>query len=163
MSVFTEKDFDALSSLGLFIFASSIAGLISSYIWGKLADRSSKKVLLISALTSAVGFALLLVMINAQPEWLHAIYTLPIMLFVLMVAYQGVRLGRATHLVDMATTETRADYTAVSNTIIGLLLLLGSAFGWIAEILGLAWVFGLFLAMSLLAAVSALQLNEVQS
>lgn len=37
------------------------------------------------------------------------------------VAHQGARIGRKTYLVDMADSGNRASYTAVSNTVVGLL------------------------------------------
>lgn len=53
------------------------------------------------------------------------LYVLPAIHFFLMISYQGVRLGRSTHIVDMADPETRAAYTALSNSIIGIVLLGG--------------------------------------
>ncbi len=55
-----------------------------------------------------------------QP-WLAWFY--PLAFFVLSVAHSGVRIGRKTYLVDMAGGTKRTDYTAVSNTVIGVLLL----------------------------------------
>ncbi len=55
------------------------------------------------------------------------------LLFALMVSYQGVRLGRSTHLVDMAGSDRRESYTAISNTVIGVLLVVGGIFGVIAH------------------------------
>lgn len=76
---------------------------------------------------------------------------------------RGVRLGRSTHLVDMASEDTRAAYTALSNTIIGVLLLAGSGFSLIAHLFGTATVIALFAAMSLAAALFAFSLKEVQA
>ena len=85
------------------------------------------------------------------------------MIFILMIAYQGVRLGRSTHLVDMATAETRAAYTALSNTIIGTVLILGGGFSLVASFAGLTAVIAILGAMSAVAALFALGLDEVQS
>lgn len=78
------------------------------------------------ALVAGAGLAELTM---AGTVWFHAFA-----LFLLAFAHQGVRLGRATYVVDLATQETRAAYTAVSNTVIGVLLLAfgalaGAAFG----------------------------------
>jgi O-antigen/teichoic acid export membrane protein len=80
-----------------------------------------------------------------------------------MVAYQGVRIGRSTHVVDMASAEDRAAYVAISNTAVGVLLLVGSAFGWIAQAAGEAAVLALFAGMCVGAAVLAHGLDEVQA
>ena len=87
---------------------------------------------------------------------------MPAALFVLMLAHQGVRLGRSTHVVDMADEDSRAAYTALSNTIIGVLLLAGGVFGLIAEVIGYAGVLGLFALMCLAAIAAAASLREVQ-
>jgi hypothetical protein len=83
-------------------------------------------------------------------------------LFILMVAYQGVRLGRSTHIVDMADEDRRAAYTALSNSIIGLLLLLGGVFGVLSELAGPASVMAVFSLMCVGSAVLARGLEEVQ-
>ena len=152
---------EAFGGLGLLVIASALAGLVSSYVWGRLADVSSRKVLALTALAAALSLALTVGL--SQTGLLQAVWALPAVLFGLMVSYQGVRLGRSTHLVDMATEDTRAAYTALSNTVIGLLLLAGGAFGLVAEAFGEAVVLALFAAMSLAAVLAALSLNEVQA
>lgn len=146
--------------LGFLIFASASAGLLSAYIWGRLADRSSRKVLIYSGVVSSI--ALFASAIANVFGYLHTAYVLPGLLFVLMIAYQGVRLGRSTHLVDMANEETRAAYTALSNTIIGVILLLGSAFSVIAHAFSPAAVLWPMAIMCALASLVSLRLNEVQ-
>jgi O-antigen/teichoic acid export membrane protein len=83
-------------------------------------------------------------------------------LFVLMIAYHGVRSGRSTYLVDMAPADNRAGYTAVSNTVIGVILLASGVFGFIANLAGPIWAVALFAGMSLAATVTAIGLNEVE-
>ncbi len=154
-------DQNAFGGLGLLVIASALAGLLSSYVWGRLADRSSRKVLIFTA--GAASLALLATLGLHALSLLGEIWALPLVLFGLMIAYQGVRLGRSTHLVDMATPETRAAYTALSNTIIGILLLLGGAFSLVAEYAGEAVTLMCLCAMSLLAIPAAIGLNQVQN
>ena len=149
-----------LGGLGLLVIASAGAGLLSSYVWGRLADRSSRKVLILTA--AAATLALLTTLgLNAAGR-LQDVWALPLVLFVLMIAYQGVRLGRSTHLVDMASQDNRAAYTALSNTIIGTLLILGGGFSIVAHMAGEAAVVGLLAVMSALAIPVAMGLEEVQ-
>lgn len=150
----------AFEGLGFLVLASSGAGLVSSFVWGRLADRSSRKVLLISALAGAV--ALGATAFAAMTGALAAIWVLPVLLFGLMISYQGVRLGRSTHLVDMASEDTRAAYTALSNTIIGVILLAGSVFGIIAQAFGEEAVMALMAVLCLIGGVFAFRLEEVQ-
>jgi len=149
-----------LGGLGLLVIASAGAGLLSSYVWGRLADRSSRKVLILTA--AAATLALLTTLgLNAAGR-LQDVWALPLVLFVLMIAYQGVRLGRSTHLVDMASQDNRAAYTALSNTIIGTLLILGGGFSIVAHMAREAAVLGLLAVMSALAIPVAMGLEEVQ-
>jgi hypothetical protein len=152
---------DGFSGLGLLIIASAGAGLLSSYVWGRLSDKSSRKVLILTA--GAATLALCTTLYLNAAGLLGADWALPLVLFVLMIAYQGVRLGRSTHLVDMTSQDTRAAYTALSNTIIGVLLLLGGVFSLVAEYAGEAMVLGLLAVLSALALLVAPGLEEVQS
>lgn len=150
-----------LQTLGFFVLASAVASLLSGWVWGRFSDRSSRKVLISTGIISGVILAACTAIIVTgviAPQ-----IALPVGLFGLMLAYQGVRLGRSTHLVDMATEDTRAAYTALSNTIIGVLLLAGSGFGVLADVTNLAVVLGLMAAMCGLAALFAIKLDEVQA
>jgi len=153
---------DTFNQLGLLIFASAGASLLSSFVWGKLADRSSKQVLLYSGIVSAISLVTLVLIAIFFSDLLQNLYTLPILLFILMVSYQGVRLGRSVHLVDMTKDENRAHFTAISNTVIGLVLLAGSVFGLIAQWFGSIWVVSIFATMCLLGSWFCRTLNDVQ-
>lgn len=151
-----------LGALGPFVLASALAAILSTYIWGRLSDRSSRRVLGLSGLCSTVALAGTAILGFVGEDWVRNPYVLPTLLFVLMIAYQGVRIGRSTHLVDMTDESRRAAYTALSNTIIGVVLVAGGVFGFIAGITGEASVLALFAAMSLGAVVTARGLREVQ-
>ncbi|CAO1649465.1 MFS transporter [Parasphingorhabdus sp. NYA22] len=151
---------EGYDKLGFLVLASALASLCSSFVWGRLSDRSSRKVLIFSGIVATV--------ILTATSWLAFAgtlsggYILPVLLFGLMIAYQGVRLGRSTHLVDMAGKDTRAAYTALSNTIIGLLLLAGGLFSLIAHMYGGEAVLAVMAGMSGLAILAAWGLEEVQ-
>lgn len=151
---------EGYEKLGFLVLASALASLLSSFVWGRLSDRSSRKVLMFSAMVAAI--------ILAATSWLAFAgalaggYIMPILLFGLMISYQGVRLGRSTHLVDMADAGTRAAYTALSNTVIGLLLLAGGVFSLVANWFGGEVVLAIMAGMSGLAILAAWGLVEVQ-
>ncbi|SEP99874.1 hypothetical protein SAMN05428995_102267 [Loktanella sp. DSM 29012] len=146
--------------LGALVLASAIASLLSSYVWGRLSDRSSRRVLLYAGL--AGGGVLSVV---ALLDWLGGIGApgvIPLALFGLMIAYNGVRQGRSTHLVDMADAADRAPYTALSNTVVGVVLFAaGAAFAGIASV-SVPLVIALFAVMCWTASALSLGLNEVQ-
>ncbi|MCA9876320.1 MAG: MFS transporter, partial [Thermomicrobiales bacterium] len=152
-----------LGTLGTFMVASAAASLASTYIWGRLADRSSRRVLMFAAALASVANAVAAFTALVMPDRLAAGWFLPAMLFVLMIAHQGVRLGRSVHIVDMADVDNRATYTALSNSVVGVILLAGGVFGLIAQWLGIGVVLGIFTLMAALAIVMASRLDEVQS
>lgn len=145
--------------LGALVLASSIASLLSSWIWGRMADRSSRKVLMFSGIAGAAALlaAVLLDLAGAS----GTVWALPLVLFVLMIAYHGVRQGRSIYLVDMAPTDSRATYTAVSNTVIGILLLGSGIFGALASLAGPQVTLLIFAAMSLAAIWVTKGLHEI--
>ncbi len=149
-------------ALGPFVLAAASASVLSTYVWGRLSDRSSRRVLVLSAVVAAGALGTCAVLGIAAPQWMRNDVVLPTLLFVLTISYQGVRIGRATHLVDMASAEKRGAYTALSNTIVGALLVAGGIFGAIAGWAGEAVVLALFAAMCVAAAIAARGLNEVQ-
>ena len=151
-----------LGQLGAFVIASALASVGSTYIWGRLSDVSSRKVLSMAAAAGALALTVAAALGWLAPERLQNYLVGPALLFVLMIAYQGVRLGRSTHIVDMADEQTRASYTAISNTIVGVLLMLGSGFGLLAVWAGEAAVLCVFALMCFVAVFSALTLEEVQ-
>ncbi|MBO9431677.1 MFS transporter [Sulfitobacter sp. R18_1] len=146
--------------LGALVLASALASLVSSYVWGRLSDMSSRRVLMLTGIVGALAMAL------AVGLWFlglaQAVWAMPAVLFILMIAYHGVRQGRSTYLVDMAPKDQRAAYAAVSNTVIGLLLLLAGVLGGGAALIGAQATLMLFTVMALAAAVFAHWLPEVE-
>ncbi len=149
--------------LGPFVVASALAAVTSSFFWGRLADRSSRTVLTLAGVIAALSLGTATAFAIIKPELLAGTLILPALHFVLMIAHQGVRLGRSVHIVDMATPALRAPYTALSNTVIGVILLSGSVFGVIAHVAGRAAVLGIFAGMALGGALAARFLKEVQA
>ncbi|MTI63367.1 MFS transporter [Methylophaga sp.] len=152
---------ESITGLGWLLLASSVASLLSSYVWGRLSDRSSRKVLLLAGLGG--GVSLTLTVIASQGNWLSLPWLLPFLLFSLMIAYGGVRLGRSVHLVDIADQDKRAIYTALSNTIIGIILMLTSLFSIIASLYGEVVVLAVFALMSFASMASAYLMREAQA
>jgi len=151
-----------LDHLGAFVIGSALAGVVSTYAWGRLADQSSRNVLFWASIVANLFLTTAGLSGILLPKLAHSAYWLPVLLFGLMIAYKGVRLGRSTHLVDMADPELRSAYTALSNTIIGVLLILGGGFGVLAEYVGSAVVLLVFAGMCAVAGILALGLEEVQ-
>ena len=148
--------------LGAFIAAAGAAGLVSAPFWGRFADASSKSVMIVAALiTSGIGI------VTALSAWFVPALTetywfLPLGFFVLSVAHAGVRVGRKTYVVNLGGGNKRTDYVAISNSVIGVLLLLVGSVGALAPLITQAGVIGLLALMGLAGAVLGLSLPEVE-
>ena len=121
--------------LALFVLASGLAAALSSGFWGRFSDRSSRSVLVTAALlASSLGTLVFLLDLGG---FLHRFTWLaPLAFFFLAIAHSGIRVGRKTYLLDMASGVRRTDYVAVSNSVIGLVLLLGGTVGFLAPAIG---------------------------
>ena len=152
---------EALALLGVFIVLEGLAGLVSSPVWGRWSDRSSRQVF-----AAASALAALLSIAVAAAAWADlsgttAMVFYPLAFFGLGVAHAGVRLGRKTYLVDMAEGNQRTDYVAVSNTVIGALLLLTGALGAAAALVSVPGTVLLLGLCGLIGAAMSLRLKEV--
>lgn len=135
--------------LGAFVVSAGVASLVSGPIWGRFADVSSRRVMIAAALvTSGTGIATFLVD-KLFPELSATVWFLPLAYFVLSVAHSGVRIGRKTYVVNLASGNQRTDYVAISNTTIGVLLLLVGSVGLLTPIITNAGVIGLLALMGL--------------
>ncbi len=150
----------SLANLGWFVALSGIASLLSGPFWGKFADTSSRAVLLLTAGVTALLCAGASILSYTGSQWL-----LPLsmgLFFLLALVHQGVRLGRKTYLVDLAEGNRRTDYVAVSNTVIGIMLLLGGLLGAIVAQYSITVVLALLATASLLAVPIGKGLPEAQ-
>lgn len=112
-----------------FIVAGGLAAMLGSPVWGRMADSSSRRVMIIAAAASAaLGLGVAITGWRASELLAHA-WVLPLAYFLLSVAHEGVRVGRKTYLVDIAEGARRTDYVAVSNSAIGVVLLVFGAIG----------------------------------
>lgn len=149
-----------LTGLGALVLASAAASFVSSFIWGRLSDRSSRIVLALSGGVAALALTAMLAL--AAAGLATTVWAGPAVLFILMLAYHGVRQGRSTYLVDMSPDSDRATYAAVANLSIGLILLAVGAFGGGLGTVGPVWAIAGFAAMAAAGGALAMTLREVE-
>jgi MFS family permease len=157
----TQQHSDGVTGLGLLIIASGLAASLSAPVWGRMGDRSSRRVMVIaSAAVGVTGLATGLA--DSAAPWLMSNHWITALLFLLItVFHSGVRLGRKIYLVDMAAQDTRSAYVAVSNTVIGVAMLFGGAIGLLGDVLRTSSVIAVLGAASLLAAFYIVRMEEV--
>jgi hypothetical protein len=153
---------DGIATLGMFIIANGLASSLSAPVWGKLADASSKSVMIRAALLSAALGIVMFIIVMFIPVLRVNHWIYPLAYFILGIAHSGVRLGRKTYVVDMAGGNKRTDYVAVSNTVIGLILLLTGFIGALASVISVAGVVLVLSLLGLLGALLGRSLPEVQ-
>ena len=115
------------SLLGSFLLAGGLASSLSAPAWGVMADRSSRRVMNVAALLASVLGLTVFALVRWRAELVANPWVFPVFFFCLGVAHAGVRVGRKTYIVDLAGGVKRTDYVSVSNTLIGLVLLLVGA------------------------------------
>jgi MFS family permease len=150
-----------LLGLGALIVANGLATSVSAPFWGYLGDRSSRQVMALAAAGAGLLGIFTFAAVTLDWTWATGELGLAAIFLVLNVMHGGVRLGRKVYLVDMATGENRAAYVAVSNTVIGVLMLVGGLIGLIGDWLGAPATVLLLGLLSLLAAVFIRGLPEV--
>lgn len=158
-----EKAGGELSLLALFILANGLASSLSAMVWGRWADRSSRRVLVAAAALASTLAAGVFAIAQTLPEISSSPWTYAGAFFVLGFAHSGVRAGRKTYLVDMAEGNKRTDYVAVSNTAIGVVLLASVALAPLVEPLGPAGVLLLLALLGFAGAALGLGLPEVET
>ncbi|WP_217912660.1 MFS transporter [Miltoncostaea marina] len=142
-----EAGVDA-SGLGAFLVASGVAAVAGNPVWGWATDHASDRaVMTVAGMigTLAAVLAVALMLADAGGELAYAG-----VVFVAVVAQEGVRLGRKAYLVTAAPPRERPLYVALANTIIGVLMIAFALLGVLAQAAGVAAAVGAVLALSVL-------------
>lgn len=154
-------DTGSFRDLGLLVIAAGLASGLSAAVWGRFSDRSSRWVMVAAGgITGTVGLTVAALAALAPSHWPLGELVI-IGFFILSVAHAGVRLGRKTYLVDMSTIDTRAAHVALSNTVIGILLLSGGAIGVVGDVLGTPIALAILALLALAGAATAYRLDDL--
>jgi MFS family permease len=156
-----EEGQGAGGALAAFILASGLASALSSVFWGRFSDRSSRSVLVAAAvMASTLGF--LVFLMDAAGSVARLPWVPPLAYFLLAIAHSGIRVGRQTYILDMAGGARRTDYVAVSNSVIGAVLLASSVLGFLAPVVGPGGMLLILSLMGFAGAWGGRRLPEVQ-
>ena len=158
--VLAHREGANLAGLGAFIVASGGAALVGGRVSGMWSDRSSKTTMSGAAAVASVVILLLVASAQFAPHGVNA-WVMPLGFFLVNLAHTTVRVARKTYLVDMCEGDRRTLITGVSNTVMGIVLLIVgaissaiAAFGPQAALLFLA-------AMGFAGVIGAARLKDV--
>jgi len=133
--------------LGWLIIANGLAASLSAPLLGKLADQNSRNVMAVAALLAVTVGVVTWYVVSYHADWPRAASSVAVF-FLVSLLHGAVRLGRKVYLVDMADNQNRARYVAVSNTVVGIAMLLGGMVGVLADMIDVQAV---ILILSLIA------------
>lgn len=158
-----QQSGDELGNLGLLVVVSGLAAMVASPVWGRLADQSSRRVMCYAATGTTLCCVLGASLVWLPSEWAQSVLPYAVVYAMLVIIHHGVRLGRKTYLVDIATQDNRALYVALSNTLTGVLMLaVGGVVGALSQWLGSALLLLVLAFTSFCAILSAYRLPDVE-
>ena len=150
-----------LLGFGALIIANGLASSLSAPFWGYMGDTSSRRVMAVASAGAGLLGIFTYSAVWFEWNWATGQIGMATIFLILNVMHSGVRLGRKVYLVDMASGENRAAFVAVSNTVIGVLMLLGGLIGMIGDWLGAEAALLILGVLSLLAAAYINTLPQV--
>ena len=150
-----------LATLGILIIVNGLAGSLSAPLIGKFADSDSRAVMTVAAAVAGIVGILTWAWASFFPGMPHAQYAFYAVFFLVTLTHGAVRLGRKVYLVDMANTDNRAKYVAVSNTIIGVAMLFAGSVGILADLFSVELTILVLSTLSLLSSFYIARLNNV--
>ncbi len=147
---------DTTRTFAAFLVAGSVASALSGFVWGRMADRSSRRTLTVAGGAASIVGIVTFAVGSVDVWW---VYTA--LFFLLSLAHTGIRVGRKTYVVDMASGDRRASYVAVSNTLIGIVLLTSGTLGALAATISPRVVILFFAVLGMIGTIIAASLAEV--
>ena len=156
-----QQGFD-LRSLAGFVLAGGLASALSSFLWGRLSDQSSRMAMMVGGVIAA-GIGLIGAWVGgAGLELANQIWIWPLLFFLISVGYSGVRIGRKTYVVDISGDEKRIDYVSASNTLIALMLIALGAVGSAIQSIDTVWALVFFSVLAMLGSALTFWLKKVE-
>jgi MFS family permease len=127
---YISQDF---GNLAFFVIIVNLAKVLSSPLWGRFSDRSSRTGMMLGG-GLAVLVGILAFGVDLLPPNYQNVYVLGGLLLLLGFSQSGIRLGRKTYLLDVSPEDERPLFAAVTNLIVGTLTFLSGGLGIIVDI-----------------------------
>ena len=162
----TSSGSAALGGLGGFVIASGLSSVIGGPVFGRFADRSSRTLMVMGAGTASVVLVVLVVLtrlpgFDADTVWGMVVFVGTY--FLLTLVHTGVRVGRKTYVVDMASGDQRTRYVAVSNSAMGVVLLAAGGISSALSVWDVDWALMFLAGLGFLGVIAAARLPDVSA
>lgn len=149
-------------TLLLFVVAAGLAQALSSPLWGRFADFSSRRVLALSGMIGAATGVMAL-SVSQLPGDYQSPYLFAGIFALLGFAEAGVMLGRKTFLIDMVDPAERTTYVSFANSVMGLITLIYGVMGIIAQFYGIRALISALVVLGLAGAAVSRMLPEASA
>lgn len=157
-----EKPSGQAGNLGLIVVAAGVAAALSSPFWGRFANLSSRKVLVIGGLIGSATGAVAL-FLGILPSSFQNPYVYGFIFVLLGFAEAGVLLGRKTFLIDQVDETERTTYVASANTAMGVVTLLFGFIGVLAQFYGIQTLIVILILLGIAGAAVSFFLPETST
>lgn len=156
----------ALSGLGGFIIASGLSSIVGGPVFGRIADKASRSLMAVGAGLASLTLVLMLIVsglptFDGNTLWGAAVFVTTY--FLLTFVHTGVRVARKTYIIDMAKGDQRTNYVAVSNTAMGVILLVAGGISSLLALWGVQWAIAFLAALGLVGVFVAIRLPDVSA
>lgn len=151
LTVFAKRELHVPDAvLGSFVPITLITTLVSNMLWGRLADRRGGKLTMMLGAGVGIAFAVLAVTLTSggvAKESALAVPTLAAAFVVGGVCNSAITVAGSPLVMEIAPAESRSLYFGLTNTALGIVMLLTSLLGVIVDQLGFVALF-LFAALA---------------
>jgi len=153
------------SIAGTYLTVSTVANILSTYLWGRLSDRTGNRTLL--RLVCAISCLPPLLALGAWPaiRTMSGAGWLPPAFFGLIFALigasrTGIFIGGLNFLLDLAPADDRSIYVGLTNTVVGVASFASALGGVVVEVLGYRALFSLTFVLYVAATAAVMRTSE---
>jgi MFS family permease len=158
----TEKLHFSAEAIGLFISSQVVGSILAGFVLGYLNERSGSKIVIQCSATLALASPLLALLMGPIGHWVgtSTIYVYSLIFLAIGAWNSSMMPGFITFVLELAPSEERPTYIALTNTLCGALLLVPFLGGWLLQATSYPVLFAVTVAGVVLGLVLTFRLEE---
>lgn len=151
-----------IEAIGLFLSAQVIGGILAGFVWGYLNERSGSKIVIQCSTVMALASPLLALLMGPIGHLAEAstIYVYSLVFVAIGALNSSYMPGFINFVLELAPSEERATYIALTNTLCGVLLLVPFLGGWLLQATSYPVLFAVAAGGVVLGLVLSFRLEE---